>query len=404
MNTLSELSLRRTHAGEAQRAYSLNIDGEPFTNQVRSLKGTFDPKIGGSVLTIDVRESLEGLEDASVTLSLGYGDILVPYFIGRLQEPADLAGGQGAAYGPFKLQADQAFGETVTYQGVNLRYIFQDLDRRAGYGSGVLEVVGGEYVVEHLGYTEETKLGEAAKAIADPAKYVIYDRPGGKRRVMPIPKPGSTGKAKVSIAEHNYGVDGFQITENREGYYSKVVVFRRDSAGNNLVREEAPVPNRGKFKPPANRIFYVPEFPGNAAAANQTAYETANRLAYGERGFKLSKLWINPELEPWDFITVERTERRSKRQSADGKPGKWLVTYQCLIDSEFGFEIDPSNHYMNLGGGAVELTKIRQYDPITINLNKLSAGVIVAPPLAGLQPDINLQPDIDLQPDGVHFT
>src|SRR5436190_2709038 len=157
MGILSELALRRTHTGRAQRAYTLDIAGESFTSQVRSLKGTFDPRTGGSLLDIDVRESLEGLEDAPVTLSLGYGDTLVPYFLGRLQEPADLASGKGTAYGPFKLMADQSFGEAVVYQGVDLSFIFQDIEARAGYGSGVLEVISGDILIQHLSYTEETK-------------------------------------------------------------------------------------------------------------------------------------------------------------------------------------------------------------------------------------------------------
>lgn len=61
--------------------------------------------------------------------------------------------------------------------------------------------------------------------------------------------------------------------------YTKVVVFRKNEDGTVAFREPALVPNRGAHKPPANRAYYITDFPGDAAAARQLALETAARLA-----------------------------------------------------------------------------------------------------------------------------
>lgn len=406
MGILQERSLRRVHAGVTARAFDLTIGGETFTRQVRSLSGTFDAQGGGSGMSIEVRDSLEGLEDARVELSVGYGDVVRPYFIGYLQEPGDLAGGKAAAYGPFKLMTDQSLGETVQYSNVSVADVLRDLEGRAGYGNGQVEVIGGtEDTVQGLYYTEDTKLSEVAKAVANPQRFVFYDRPAFRRRAMKIPRVGSGGTIKVSYSRAHYASDGFTVTDSREGHYSKVVVLRRDSAGTDEVRAEVPVANRGRFTAPANRIFYVSDFPGTDAEAEQEAYYLAHRLSTGEFGFSLNNIWLNPELEPWDTITCERVERRSKALSPTGKPGLFLVLYQCLISGNVGFNISATQHHMSPSGTAIRIGFQKMPDPIRLRLRPFSAGSIPPMEIPGLKPDDGvgaeegLKPDVGLKPD-----
>jgi len=376
---LQERALRRVHAGDAKPYRKLEIDGQDYTDILDSASADFDPRSSGSSMQFQVRDSLEGLEDSRVVLKLGYGELAIPYFAGNLQEPSQLKSGKGAAYGPFKLMAEQSFGEPVTYpSGATLGHVFRDLGRRAAYPNGVLSVIGAEDTeIERLDYTEETMLLEAAKAVSEPAKFVFFDGPGYKRTVMPEPKPGAGKKSSAHYTESNYPPGAFTTTETREGHFAKVVVFRRNDLGGYDVRAEVPVPNRGRIAPPENRIFYVPEYPGNATEAKQEAYETANRLAYGQKDFGLSGIWINPELGLFDSITVEATERRG-RKTRNGRPGKWLVTYRCLISSGLSVSVAKEKHHMDLSGGAVQIQEIKLRDPIRLSLRSLSTGLIVA--------------------------
>jgi len=404
--TLGELALRRVHAGTARPSRAFYIAGENLTSQLVSASAEFDPHSGGSAMQIQVRDSLEGLEDAPVTLGVGYGGRMVRYFVGRLQEPSSLASGKATAYGPFKLMADQSFGSATSYPGgISIGYFFRDLGQRAALGNGVLEVRGGEsYTLDKLDFTEETRLAEAAKKVADAANFVFFDRPDYKRAAMPVPRPGTSGLSEALYSEASYPKDGFTTQETKEGHYSKVVVFRRDDEGNYLVRAVAPVPNRGLFTPPANRIFYVPEFPGNQAAAEQEAYEVAHRLAFGELEFSLSNIWINPELELYDSITVERTERRAKRTfdkrpSAALRAGKWLVTYRCLIDGPLTLKVSKTEHYMSLSGGAIKIAERKLSDPIRLG-RAITPGIVTVRPtiVPGLRPYNGLKPRPGLKP------
>src|SRR5215212_2859306 len=299
MGVLSDRALRLVHAGLTRRTFEFAIEGVPFTDQVRQLSVDFDPTGGGSACQIETKDSLEGLEDARVELRLGYGDTDDIYFVGYLQEPGDLRVGKGTAYGPFKLMSDQYLGEEVRYQGVSIATIFRDLEYRAGYTTGQIDVVGGSTIAENLFYTENTSLSEVAKAVADPVKYVFYDRPGYRRKVMSTPLTGVGGTMKAIYTERNYPNGGFSVKETRTGHYSKVVVMRTDDS----VSAEIPVSPQGKFKPPANRIYYITDFPGDDTAAKQMAYEQASKIAFGEYEWSLNGIWINPELEPWDAIT-----------------------------------------------------------------------------------------------------
>lgn len=398
MGVLADRALRRVHTGLTGRTFTLTIAGIPFTDQVKSLNINFDPAGGGSACQIEVRDSLEGLEDARVEVRVGYGDTDMLYFAGYLQEPGNLAVGKGAAYGPFKLMSDQFLGQEVRYQGVTLAYIFKDLENRAGYTTGQVEISGGDTTVDSLVYTEETSLTEVAKAVADPAKYVMYDRPGYKRRVMPTPQTGVGGRHRGVYTEQHYPTAGFTVTENRKAHYSKVVVFRRNTAGGYDVRAEVPVAPRGKFKPPANRISYVSDFPGNALAAQQTAYDQAHKLAFGEFNWALTGIWLNPEIEPWDAITVEQTEIETKRSSPTGKAGRFVVSYRCLISGGLSVQIGPDAHHMDLSGAAVRIAYTKLPDPIRVPLRELSPGIVRPEIVPGLKPVYGLKPNVGLKP------
>jgi hypothetical protein len=207
---------------------------------------------------------------------------------------------------------------------------------------------------------------------------------------MPIPRTSIGARPKAHYTESQY--KSFTVKETRTSHYSKVVVGRRNSAGGYAVRAEVPVASRSRFKPPANRIDYTLNFPGTPAAAQQQAFEIAHRLSYGEYAFSLSGIWINPEIECWDTITVEQTDRRSRLSSPTGYAGRFLFTYRCRISDPLSFKINKSAHHMDLSGDAVRISVVRLPDPIRLGKYRVAAGTIGPTDIPGLKPKSNLKP------------
>lgn len=378
---LTSRALSPVQAGATSPVWQLYVAGAPVTSSVDKVSGTYKREAGGSDMRFDAGLPLEDLEDAPVSLRVGYGDETVEYFSGRLQEPGDdpeAESGTAVVYGPFKLMASQHLNEEVRYQGVFLDHALMDLCSRAGYGRGQVEVRAGKsYRIEEVVFPEETTILEAADSLMKSAGFVGVDRPGYKRLFMPTPRPGATSRAGALYHGGNYPSGAFKIGRGSAVRYARVVVFRRREDGSYAVYARAPVENRGRYKPPRNRTYYVPEFLGSQEEAKQAAYDRARALASGLQPFELSGVALIPTLLLYDSIRVVAEEKR--------RSGKFRVTYDCQLDDELGFEIGREAFDMDLKGYALESSAVKLYDPIRIP-SVLSPGVVVTSPLERPRP------------------
>lgn len=333
-----------------------------LANQVldaKSFKASFAGQTsGGSVAEFSAsqgsprrREPWGGLEaqGAPVEIDIGYGDELVPFFRGTVEQ-------EGLAYGAFKLMAEQRLMEQVDYGGYYIDEVLYDLFYRAGRtaGRGTLEVRGGRsYLVRDAVYTLETTLLEVAESIAESASFVLLDRPGagfGSQLAMPKPRPGAYGKASATYTPAHYTPRAFEPKLARGGFYASVLVFNRNEDGSYAAFARAPVNNSvaGGYKPPPNRVYVVPEFTGGDAEAEQVAYDTARSL---ERGIYTADLTVaaNPELSPYDAIRVEHLEYRGDE--------RYEVVYLCQIDRGLSCTGSVKGLDMQLGLSAIKETE-----------------------------------------------
>lgn len=396
VGVILEVAERESARREAEPAHKLWVGGEDWTSRAAEISVGYQDEAGGSEMSFAPGASLSGYEDAPVLLYLGYGNTkdLVPYFAGKMKRVPERRGGlsgrQARALGPFSEMAGQHFGEEVRYRGVSSAHALYDICRRASFPSGAVEVRGGNARVEEVTFYEEVTLQEGAKAVLDSANMVGGDVPGpyGSRLFLPRPRPAATGKFKARFTERDHPTDGFVITERHDAAYSRVVVFRRDQNGNYAVRQTAPVEQRGKWKAPRNRNYYIPEFVGDAKEAKQTAYDTARSLSAGEVGFALSGVEIDETLTRYDQVHCERLDER--------RDGTYREVYACQLDGPISASV--AGWAMEAGGSGI-LVEERKVASPRIILPGISAGV-TAIPLEGLSPSQTLAPSNELTPEG----
>ncbi len=333
-----------------------------------SMSGAFRAD-GTSDLSFSGYGFTEGLQDGDVVLEANGK----PYFEGRLEEPADdhtpLFSTQAVAYGPLKFMADLSFGEEVRYDGVTASYVLRDIHARAGgdfrRGVEVLQRSPDKHPIYGLLFTEETTLKEGVDAVLESAGMAAVELPGFRVSYRPVPRPGATTKIKDVYGPGRF--TSFTVDRSGAKRFKKVVVFRRGEGGGYDVRAEALVENTGRFRPNKLRIFYIPEFIGDQAAARQKASEQAALLAGGAFPWEMPGVAFNRDLVLYDSLRVEREEKSPGR--------KHRVAYECLIDSELGFEISSQSQDMSLSGSAaIEVKRTRLYDPI--RLPGVSPGVV----------------------------
>lgn len=354
-------------------AHRLMIAGEDWTKKAREITASYagEDQAGGSELTFTPREALAGYEDARVVLYLDG----VPWFGGKLKRAPDRGRGvQARALGPFSEMATQSFGEEVFYRGLFAESVLYDIARRASFPSGTVEVRGGRSRrVEELAFAEEVTLLEGAKAVMDSTGFVSSDMPGpyGKRLFMPRPRPGATGRVRRVFTEDDYPSDGLRITERHDSSYDRVVVFRRAEDGSYAVRQEAPVRQSGRFPAPKGRVYYIPEFAGDAKQAKQEAYDTARSLSAGMVEIELSGVWIDSEMADmakYEQVEIQRVDER--------RDGLYREVYHCRIDSGVAAEV--ASWTMTMAGSAI-LVSGRKAGRARIVVDSLSAGVIRLP-------------------------
>lgn len=310
----AERAQLRDRPQEYAAMHQLTIAGEDWSD--RLLGATFEwtsEGASGSNMDFSVEGSLDGYQDAPVRFDIGYGrDDVKPYFRGRVQKPVDhetLPQSSAVAYGPFRLMTDSFMTNTQTYQGRSLEYIFMELSRRAEYNTGDFVVLGGRKYKLPAGeiYPMGTALQEVASSVMTRAKFVAFDAPGGKRIVMPEPKPGSNGSIKSVYSPDTYKT--FNTEPNHDVSYHSVHVYRSEGStwGGGPVSAERRVDAPVRFRPAKSRVMYVSDFPGTQSQAADEAMRLAQALRDGEKLFTMTAPF-NRELSLYDGFRCTRVK------------------------------------------------------------------------------------------------
>lgn len=402
--TLTGTALSERQIGGSRPARRLTVDGIP--TEFLSLRAGY-LKNGGSLLEPEGLDVTDDDWGAPVRLDIGYGDRLLNFFAGTLEFAPD---GTPVAYGPFKLMAEQRLGEQVNYSGFYLEDALSDLAYHpvhgAGLAQGTIEVVagrshligttvppGGGSQAEPAGtiFPLETTQLEVAEALTTSAGFVFTDRPGMRKRAMPTPRPGATGKARAEYLEDHHG--GFTPARTNVRFYDSVVVFRRNEDGTYAAYAKAPVENTGRRRPPKNRIYVIPEFVGTDEQASQAAYDTARSLGAGEFFFEIPGLAADPTILMHDSVRAWRTFEERK--------DRFRECYSCQISEEQSVELSPETHDMNLSVSALRVERRLVPKAVFFPSEFVSGSVVIqsVEVLAGLKPDSGLMPDTDLMPD-----
>lgn len=358
--SLTQSALReRQIAGEAP-ARRLRVAGR--VEEFARVSGGYVAN-GGSVIEIEGAE-LSGAEGERVLLDIGYGGRLLNFWTGEI-ESVDDESGTATCHGPLKILGSQALLTQVNYGGYSIGHVLMDLAYNPSYGSrmppGSLEVrSGGAFVVGRtpaLGEAEdpgsifplETTRLEVAEAVTASAGFHLGERPGYRVLAMPTPRPegGSTaGKPKAVYTEDHYPVGGLAIPGTRRNLFAGVLVFRRLEGGTGYgAYAYAPVENRGRVKPPKNRVYLIPEFVGSDEEAGRVAYDTSRALAHGARPGTISGLGADPTILMHDTVDIHRR----KEERGD----RFEERYRCRVDSGVGLDLSSETQDMELGFSAL---------------------------------------------------
>lgn len=354
--SLSDMAKAKYKGEGVAPAWELSVAGRQVQrSSVRSITGSYQREAGASQMALEADFPFGRFEEEMVELRLGYGDQLVEYFTGRLLNP-DRNSVTGLAactvQGPFALM-QESFGREIDFTGESVAHFFVELGSLARQPGRFLEVEGGydAYLEDEAAFARETELVEAARLVGEKMDFVLLDRPGYRRKVMPTPAPGARAKSITRYDEGDYSPGAFAPKLSTSPKYARVNVFRRDDEGNYEVDEWFEVASRGRVAPPAGRIYYVPDFPGDARQARNTARRKAQVLSRGNYTWELLDVWINPELLLYDTVEVVRSNFYDYDVPV-------LEVFSCLLDADISWEISPGRFHMSLSGETAMLASV----------------------------------------------
>lgn len=339
-----------TRDRESERQVSdrveLTIGGRDWGPFARDLQLDNTQDDGGSTVTFSSRKPLEELIGQDVRIRVDNR----PYFSGTLKRPGDDGGSRftqaAVALGPFAEMASQNFGAQVAYGATYLPQALYDIFDRAYGVRGVGTVLGGSKIlIVESTFTEETFLTEGAKQLTEPVNFVLLDERDGDRLALRKPRPGGGGAKRIYTPD-SYEEGNFTVDWNIDAPYSKVVVFRRadSETGGYDVREEQPV-DQSEFRAPAppNRIWYVPDWTGDALAAKQEAYEIGRDLQ--RQGTFSLTLPLDPEVWRWDEISASRDR--------EIRGGLFREHFSLVIGGGLTADLTQAGMTMSLNGDAL---------------------------------------------------
>lgn len=372
MGKITQLAQKKDRSSEESSRHKLTVAGKDMTHRLIDASITYTSDIGGSGSELTVLGSLTQYRDAPIALHVGYGEHMVPYFVGRLQTPKSdelLQTSTAAAYGPFKLMSDQVLGSDEDFQGKTLEWVIMELAWRAGHSAGEIEVRGGRRYRVPAGepFSFDQTMNDVLGTLLDKANFVAYDHPGGKRIFRPRPTPGTIRPPRARYNPDHY--ISMSVDPTNEFSYSKVVVYRRSETGTGYsVYAERDINPPGRYNPPKRRWYVVSDFPGTGPEAATEAYNLAMSMREGEYTFTMSAL-ANPELRLYD------TFRATKARRLDNGDIQ-MQTFLCSIDNSIEIGISPGEMTMQVSGTCYELVHKRVEQREENITNVLSSGVI----------------------------
>lgn len=335
--------------------HKLTIAGENWSSSLISARVTYTTDVGGSGLELEVMGSLEEYQDAPIRFSLGYGDRLVEYFVGRIYMPRDddiQNKATATAFGPFRIMADQQLGTNETFVGRSLEWVIMELSRRAEHAPGEIVVINGRKynVLPGESFAFDSQMSDVVNTICEKAEFVGIDQIGGRRVFMPRPRPGSNAQYKTTYTPGDY--IAFSIDPKDEMSYFKVLVYRNGVGATPAVKAERRIDNTGRFQPPKNRWYVVSDFAGTQDEAKEECYRLAVNLREKEKSFSMD-MFFNPDLHLYDGFRSVRTKFNNDDKQA-------TKTYSCTIDDSISVDYSPGTPaIMTVSGSCYEIKRER---------------------------------------------
>lgn len=331
--------------------WRFEVDGEETKLVSATVNFTAD---GSSGMKFVCRDNLAGFENTFCKLWIGYGGELVPYFKGRLREPDRHSSGlycEGTAEGISARLGTRYVGRRLSYNGKRLRWAAKDLMERAGIPDGWWNIRGGteEIDVEDDNDVQfENSYLETLRMLCDPLGYVAIDQPGFQEIFTVREKPGPLywDGLEGQLNEGQYPKGGFSYKRGLKGFYSEVIVFRRDTESDEgadthekfAVFARRRVPNNSARDALGNRFYMIPDFIGNQREAEKEAARMAKVLMAAPGEFSLTCSPIDFHL--YNTIGVERKELRYRYE------------YACVI-TEIEMRLAPKVFEMTVSGEAI---------------------------------------------------
>lgn len=273
---------------------------------------------GAGALTLRAEVNLSGMARAPVRVFCGYGPgQLSEWFSGDLGKPyydPETGVSEAEAYGVLGAMGRQYFDEAVTLQGITLRGFFGLVQSRLYDSRTRIEVKSGNLSIEDTAFPGENSLRESGEAVIEGFDHVMRERPGFGLIVTPRPRPAALARYSAVFTRADYPVGQPEIKPTEDGPWAKVVVYRRDENGVEVVRAEAEVAQSGPYRAKPNEIFWVPDFDGTQAEAQDVAPETARALAINSFKGQLTDISPREDLFQDEPILLKRVERENGKR------------------------------------------------------------------------------------------
>lgn len=372
MAVIGQVSRQLVHAGDTAWDWKVLVGGRPV-GEARTARVSYDDQGVGSLdLAVAGDLTRPNRVGADVRAYGGYGGSLVEWFTGKLDKPAydpDTRMTTAGAYGVSGMLARRYFDQPARYQGATFQSFFADLNSRLMDPRTRIEVKNGARIaMEDSVFSGENALLEAVTSVIEPAEYRICDRPGWTMLVVPRPRPGAGVRAKATFGADQFAPGDPKIVPSDGGPYFKVVAFRRDEQGQEIVRDEKKITNRGPYKPSPNEIYWLSDFQGTQQEAQQSVEDTARALEIDSFKGTVTDVAPNPELHLYDQVHLLVEEDRPA-SSPDV-----LCTYAAIITE---IEIDLLASMMSFSFEALRTEERERRAPIRVP--PLSPYVMPAP-------------------------
>lgn len=358
---VGQVSRQLVHAGDTAWDWKILIGGRPVS-EARAASVSYDDQgVGTADLIVSGDLTRPNQVGADVRVFCGYGNSLIEWFTGKLGKPVYDSATQTTSAGAYAISgmlARRYFDQPARYQGATFQSFFADLNARLMDPRTRIEVKNGARIaMEDSVFSGENALLEAATSVVEPAEYKISDMPQWTMLVIPRPRPGAGVRAKATFGADQFAPGDPKIVPSDGGPYYKVVAFRRDDQGQEIVRAEQKITNRSPHRPSPNEIYWLPDYQGTQLEAQQTALDTARALEIDSFKGTVTDVAPNPELHLHDPVHLLVEEDRP------GNLPDVLCTYAAIITE---IEIDLLASMMSFSFEALRTGERERQAPIWV--------------------------------------